>query len=181
VHAPLRLEDPVGVLAGDRERRGLEAGLLAWGRLDQLLAEAAVARPAQVHAQEHLGPVLGVGAAGPGVDRDDGVAAVVVAPEERGFLEAAELAPQRHDRRLDLVELVVRRDLEQLAEVRDLGRERVVAVEALRQTRVLGREPCRALLIVPEARGAHLLLERGDALAQAIRVKGNHGPSPAAP
>ena len=39
--------------------------------------EAPALRPAQVHAQQHLGPVLGLGAAGAGMDGDDGVFVVV--------------------------------------------------------------------------------------------------------
>ena len=49
-------------------------GLLAGLEVEDLGAEAVALGPAQVHAQQHLGPVAGVGAAGAGVDRDDGVA-----------------------------------------------------------------------------------------------------------
>ena len=45
VHAALGLEDPVGVLALDGERRRLEARLLAGRGLDQLGLEPAVGRP----------------------------------------------------------------------------------------------------------------------------------------
>ena len=107
VDAALGLEDAVGVLAGDGERRRLETRLLAGRRLHQLGLEAAVAGPAQVHAQEHLRPVLSVGAAGAGVDRDDGVARVVLAAEERVLLESLELALERRESRLELVELAV--------------------------------------------------------------------------
>ena len=43
--------------------------------------------PPQVHAQEHLGPVLGVGAAGAGMDRHDRVVVVQLAGEQRLGLE----------------------------------------------------------------------------------------------
>ena len=46
VHASLGLEDPVRVLALDREGRRLEAGLLAGARLDELHRKAAIGRPA---------------------------------------------------------------------------------------------------------------------------------------
>ena len=52
------------------------------------LVSPAVA-PAKVHAQQHLGPVLGLGAAGAGMKRDDGVPAVV---------SAAQQPPQLHVR-----------------------------------------------------------------------------------
>jgi hypothetical protein len=82
VDAPLGLEDPVGVLAGDCERRGLEPGLLPGARLDEVGFQAALLCPAEIHPKQDLGPVLRVGAAGAGVDRDDGVAGVVLAGEE---------------------------------------------------------------------------------------------------
>ena len=75
VHAALGGEEPVGVLAAGDERGGLQAGLLPLGRLLHLGREAARLGPAQVHAQQHLGPVLRVGAAGAGAHGDDGVAA----------------------------------------------------------------------------------------------------------
>jgi hypothetical protein len=39
--------------------------------------------PAQVHAQEHLGPVGRLGAAGSGTDGQEGIASVVLAAEEQ--------------------------------------------------------------------------------------------------
>ena len=60
--------------------------------------EAAALGPALVHPQQHLGPVLGVGPAGPGVDLADGVALVVLAREQRLQLELAD-PPGRGRRR----------------------------------------------------------------------------------
>ena len=48
-------------------------------------------RPAHVHPHEHLGPVLGLGAAGAGMDREEGVAAVL-GPLQHG-LELERLHP----------------------------------------------------------------------------------------
>ena len=102
VDATLGLEDPVDVLAAHGERGRLEACLLAGARLEQVGLEAAAFGPAQVHAEENLGPVLSVGPAGAGVDRDERVACVVLAREERVLLEAVELHAQRGDRGLDV-------------------------------------------------------------------------------
>src|SRR5919109_640136 len=71
---PLSLEDPVRILAADREGRGLDPVLLPRALVDHLGLEAALLGPAEVHAQEDLGPVLRVGAAGVGLDGDDRVA-----------------------------------------------------------------------------------------------------------
>src|ERR1700759_3007572 len=94
--AALGSEEAVGVLAAGDEGRRLEAGLLPRRGLRHLDVEAAPFGPAQVHAQEDLGPVLGVGAAGAGVDGDDGVAGVVLAAEEARLFE---LGQARLDRR----------------------------------------------------------------------------------
>src|SRR6266851_502824 len=72
--AALGLEDPVRVVALDREGRGLDAVLLTGARLEDLDLEAPVCGPALVHAQQDLRPVLRVGAAGVGLDRHDRVA-----------------------------------------------------------------------------------------------------------
>ena len=55
-----------------------------------------------VHAQEHLGPVLGVGAALAGLDRHQGVALVVLAGEQGAQLELVEAAAEGGDRLGDL-------------------------------------------------------------------------------
>ena len=43
--------------------------------------EASALSPAEVHPQQHFGPVLGICAAGAGMDGEDGVAGVVRAGE----------------------------------------------------------------------------------------------------
>ena len=149
VDAALGLQDPVRVLAPDAEGRGLEARLLARARLEQLGLEAAVLRPAEVHAQQDLGPVLRVGAARAGVDRDERVARVVLAGEERVLLQAVELGSERRDAGRDLVlHLAVHR--EQLLRVLVVLDEPAVALEPARQARVLGADLRRVLLVVPE-------------------------------
>ena len=59
-----RLQVPVGVVADDVERGALDARLLAVLPVDQLGLPAARLGEAQVHAQQHLRPVLRLGAAG---------------------------------------------------------------------------------------------------------------------
>ena len=68
VGAPLALHQPVGVAPGDGELGRQDAGLGALGDVVDLDVEAAALGPAAVHAQQHLGPVLGVDPAVLGVD-----------------------------------------------------------------------------------------------------------------
>src|SRR5215213_9304906 len=180
VDAALGLEDPVGVLAADGHRRGLEAGLLARARLEELRLEAAVGGPAQVHPQQDLGPVLSVGASRAGMDRDDGVSGVVLAGEERVLLEALELAMDRSQGFGDLVRHLAVHG-EELTRVLVLAAQPVVPLEAPREAGVLGGDSRRPLLVVPESRLTELALELGHARPQRVGVKGNHGPSRAGP
>ena len=100
---------------------------------------------------------------------------VVLAVEERVLLQPLELLPQRLQLGGDVVgELGL--ELEQLGGVVVLALEPLVALEALREPGVLGRDGGRACLVVPEARRRELLLELGDARFQRNGVKGNHEP-----
>ena len=66
-------EEAEGEVAGDGEGGGFDAGLVAVLNFVDLDFEVLALAPADVHAHEHLGPVLRLGAAGAGVDDDDGV------------------------------------------------------------------------------------------------------------
>ena len=81
-------QQTVGVFAGDPEGSRLDAGFLAGLVVVQGRLEAPALSPAHIHAHEHLGPVLRFGAAGAGMDGDDGVAGVVVARQQGLGFEA---------------------------------------------------------------------------------------------
>ena len=155
VLAALGAEDAVRVLAAEGERRGLQPGLLSRARLHHVDLEAAVLSPAFVHPQKHLGEVLRVGAADVGLQGDDGVACVVLAGEKGLFLQPVELLLERRDRLGDLrVHAAVHRV--QLACVLVLADQLLVAFELALHARMLCRDIRRSLLVVPEARRAHL-------------------------
>src|SRR5260370_34162688 len=82
VHPRFGLQPTVGVGALDLEGARLDAGLLAGALLEPAHLEAAALGPARVHAGQHLGPVLRLGAAGAGVDLDVGVVAVALARQQ---------------------------------------------------------------------------------------------------
>ena len=77
VHAVLAVQVAVGVGAAHREGGALDARFFAVLAVEELDVVALLLRPAQVHAHQHLGPVLRLGAAGAGVDREDRVLVVV--------------------------------------------------------------------------------------------------------
>ena len=163
VDAALGGEEAVGVLAAGDEGRRLEPGLLPRRGLRHLDLEAAPFGPAQVHPQEDLGPVLGVGAARAGVDGDDRVAGVVLAAEQARLLELGQPP-------LDRAQL---RTPARPPSPRPRRPSRPGRRGRRRRTRARGTSPAaagrgrgrqrsgRGLLVVPEPGRAHLLLERG--------------------
>ena len=98
VHAGLGRQQPIGVIAGDRERRALQARLVARLIVDQLPLEPAALGPSQVHAQQHFGPVLRFGPARPRMDRDNRILPVVLAAEHLLDLARLDLLIERVER-----------------------------------------------------------------------------------
>ena len=133
-------------------------------------------RPAQVHPQEHLGPVGGLGAAGAGADRQDGGALVVLAGEqERGAL-AGEVLLEGRGVAVELgLELGVAGFVGQL-EGRLRGRRRASArprqvVDLLAQAVGFAEDLLGAALVVPEPGLLGQRLELGDARFLRLEVK----------
>jgi hypothetical protein len=71
VDADLGAQEAVGVLAFDAYGGALDAGDLTFGFFQQFGLEALALAIAQVHALQHAGPILGLGAAGAGIDFDE--------------------------------------------------------------------------------------------------------------
>ena len=102
VHAGLALQVAVGVLAAHLDGGRLDARFLAREQVDDLGLEARPLRPAQVHAHEHLGPVLRLGAARARVDGEDRVLPVLGPREDDLQLEGFELLAPALQALLDL-------------------------------------------------------------------------------
>src|SRR5205085_7306759 len=83
VYAALGLEPAVSVAALDLNGRRFDAGLFALGLLQELDLEAVLLGPARVHAQQHAGPILALGAAGARMDLHVAVVGIGLAREQR--------------------------------------------------------------------------------------------------
>ena len=168
-------EQPVRVPALDDERRRRDAGLRALLDLVELDVEAAPLRPAHVHAQQHLGPVLRVGAAGARVHLADRVALVVLAGEQRPQLELVELADDAVDAgvdlRLDRVVALLAAELVQRLEVGQPLLEAVDELDVVAHASELGRDLARLVRVVPQVGPARLLLELGQPLPRASSIR----------
>ncbi len=123
----------VATLHDELDRR--QAGFGSWRRVLLLDVEAVALGPAHVHAVEHLGPVLRVGAALARRQRAQRVVLVVLAGEQRPQLELVEASARRHRSRLDLGDLTLVVFL-----ARQLG-ERLGIVELLRRATRTARCP----------------------------------------
>ncbi len=163
VHPALAREQAERVPALDRERRGAEPGFGARRHLVDLGGETAPFRPAQVHAQQHVGPVLRVGAARAGVDRADRVAVVVLTGEQRAQLQRVELTAERFepgaDLALDRLVALLAGKLGERLEIRNRAVELIDEGDVLLELRELGVDLAGAILVVPEVGLADLDLE----------------------
>ena len=94
------LQPAIGVVALDRRVADLMPASSPSCIFEDLDLVAVPLGPARVHAQEHRGPVLALGAAGAGMDLEIGVVAVGLAGEHGLDLAALGLGVQRPQRRL---------------------------------------------------------------------------------
>ena len=83
VHAGLGAHVAVGVFAFHQQGDVFDSRLLAPGSVDFRDIPAAPLEEIEIHAEEHFRPVLGFGAAGPGMDLDEAAFGVVLAVEQR--------------------------------------------------------------------------------------------------
>ena len=70
VNSGFGFEISVSIVAGNAERNAFDPRFLARLIIEYLFAITAPIAPAQIHAQENLGPVLRLGAAGAGMKRN---------------------------------------------------------------------------------------------------------------
>jgi len=104
VNPLLGLQIAVGVGALDREGHALGTRFLAGLVFGDFGLEALALAPAQVHTQQHFRPILGFGAAGTGIDADDGTVRIVHAGEHAGEFHAVDLLHQGRQQFTHLVE-----------------------------------------------------------------------------
>jgi hypothetical protein len=160
----------------DDERRPLDPGLVAGEELVDLDVQALALGPPQVHAEQHLRPVLGFGATGTGVDRRDGIVLVVLAGEERRELESFDVDGELVDGPSEIpghLGVALRREqFVHSPRVAEAAYEIVVAIELGADAgQPRGQLLCSSW-VVPERRVGRLPFELGDLRAFAVDVKG---------
>ena len=78
----LARQQAIGIRTAEREGRTLDPGLVALLVVQHLGLETLLFGPSEIHSEEHLRPILGLGSPRSGVNRDDGVLRVVLPAEE---------------------------------------------------------------------------------------------------
>ena len=97
------LQHAVNVFAVDLEGHRFDTSTFAFELVRNFGFVFHPFRPAEVHAHEHLGPVLAFGSAGTGVDRHYGAAMVVFSREQHRGLELLQLPAEAAHLGLDIV------------------------------------------------------------------------------
>src|ERR1044072_4627960 len=82
VNAGFGSQQAIRVFTFDSACNALQSRFLAWLILEHFGFEAALLGPLEIHAQQHLGPVLRLGASRARMNRANSVAAIVVAGEQ---------------------------------------------------------------------------------------------------
>jgi hypothetical protein len=131
--------------------------------------------PPQVHPEEHLGPVGGLGAACSGADREDRPALVVLAREEEGGPLASEVPLEGGCRPVELGrQLLVTGFLDELEgrkKVVDAGLEPTPELDLGPQAVGFAEDLLGGSLVVPEAGLARQRFELGDPALLGGKVK----------
>ena len=162
-----------GVLAQDGEGGGLDAGLFAVLVVVDFGLEALLLGPAQIHAHEHLSPVLAFSAAGAGMHGDDSVEGIGL-PREHGLgFKLLGECRQIPDRRLQLGQqlLALAPQLEVDLDIAGAAYELLVVGDQRLQTLAIAHEGLGGLGIVPEGRIGKFGFEFGEFAANACGVK----------
>ena len=170
-------QQPIGILAGNKDGRALQPRFVARLIVDHLAFEATPLGPAQIHAEQHCRPVLRFRAASTRMDGHEGVLAIVLAAKHLLDLAGLHLPiePIERLRELGVHALARLRPLDEDAEVVAFLLEREAQVAIL-------LEPAAALqdflgfgLVFPEIVGGRTRVQAVQLLLGAGGLKDSSG------
>jgi len=140
-------------------------------------------RPAGIHPQQHLGPILRLGAPRPGMDFEITVIGVGFARQQALELASRSLRAQLLERRLGLGDdcrfALGLAKLDQLAGLFDLALDPPVAPDRLVEAGALTQQLLRRSGIVPQLRILGLRVQLGEASGRGVPVKDASSAAPA--
>ena len=143
----------VGVVAGNRQCGGLDPGFLAILDFKDARLVAAPLSPAQVHAHQHLGPVLRFRTSGARMDIHDSVKLIVLSRKQELCLHLLDKSSQFGDSGLKLFSdrLSLARQFNQSLCIVHLVRDLPVESEGFFESSALLESLAGAVLVRPEA------------------------------
>jgi hypothetical protein len=173
VHARLRPQVPIAEGRADDEGGALDARFLAVLVVDHLRGPALGLTEPQVHAQQHGGPVLALGAAGAGGDGHDGVVAVQVPAEHHAQFGLVHPGPQLAFHVLGLAEhlRVLAAEFEGGLQVLEAAGELPGQGHVIGHGAALLQDGPRRIGVVPETRGRNALFDLLQLQGQALGVQ----------
>ncbi len=159
MHADLRLQQPVRVLAIHFERDALDARALTLQPVRNHRRKLLALRPSQVHAQQHLRPILTFRAAGAGVNGHDRAALIVLAAEQHGGFQPLQQFAVRLEVALDigLHWLALARQLEHRVQIVCHAADAIVVIDGLFQALSILHDLLTFFGLIPEIRRRDLL------------------------
>ena len=175
MHAVLALEPAVGVAALDLHRGRLDAGALARRLFEIIDLVAVLLGPARVHAQQHLGPILALGAARAGLHFEESVVGVGLARQQRLKLAPRRLGLQPLERGLGLGDhlriVLGLAELDHGQLVVELALDLADRAEPILERVALLHGALRFRAVVPEIGVFGLLVQLGEPRLRCIDVK----------
>ena len=175
MHARFGAQPAVRVLAANVDRRALDARDLAGRFLEHVYRVALALGPLQVHAKQHRGPVLRLGAARAGLHVEEGIVRVHLAREHAAELEHLELFRQVLDLTDDIVErarvFFLARELVELAGLVERLLDAVQRPDDGFELGALSAQALRALGIRPDDGVLELAVDLFEPLALGFIVK----------
>ena len=175
MNAAFGLQPAISVGAIDPDCRGFEPGLLAAALFEPLDLVAAGLGPADIHPQQHLCPILRLGAAGTGMHFEIAVVAIGLARQQALQLTSSRLGAQLLERRLGLGDdcrlAFGFAQLDQLARFVDFTLDPPVAVDRLVEPGALAQQLLGIRRIVPQTRILDLCVQLGEPPGRGLPVK----------
>jgi len=175
MHAGLGAQPAEGIRPFDAYRGALDADDFTVGLFDKLGLETAPLRPAQIHAQQHGRPILRLGAAGSGLNFEEGVVGIHLTRKHAPELKLADLAFHRpevggdHRDHADIV--FVTREIQELGDVAQARVDVPEGVDHRLQARALAPQLLGALRLVPDVGLLKLAIDLGQPLFLEVAVK----------
>jgi hypothetical protein len=157
---------PVGIRTAQFNGGALDPGFFPFALIDQRHLKAATFAPAHIHAQQHFRPILRIGSAGAGFDREECITVVIGTVEQhldlKGFDGFAGTLEFGSDVRLKRVVVFGGGKFDQIGKCRQLTINRFDALNFFLQAGQALHDRLRLAGIVPEIGIGSALFERGN-------------------